>query len=514
MNIIIISARRSGTHLATDMIVNNFGLTRLDNSIDFDFLSKYNVETFISEMKKGNKLAWSHAHNYDSMFNKDLDDIHIQELKKIFCSSKIVYVYRDIRDTIVSSYYRQYNTSKYNTFDDYYANTDMKDYTYIVNNFKTYSELSDVIIEQHKNWFSVYFAKELLGLDIKLLSYEDIIQHYSNVINELSAFFDVKSVVPYKDVRLHRIKDEKEEIIYTHNDFRRGKIGDWKYDMNINVANSIHERYNNEVSYHTNAYIKNEKLHEHHIPERNKFQISSKDWNSIELELDENLIQYSNYFNDFVKNNNVDEIVLNRYEESIRKIDDIRYMHKVFLYDNYVLKFLYPCKADLELNTFEYVTSIASKENLLTILKSDQILSSLHITPKLYYAGIHLGVLTVIQERVLDEDLVYKKYNVTHPDLIINRWMTSSKLYPLIFEQFFKALNKNILLSDYFSSYNLSECNNTIQYLDLDGIKVFNTQDELLNSKEYFNCINTFKLMDNMWIEDGNDSVLNMYIKV
>jgi hypothetical protein len=72
MNVFVISARRSGTHLLTDLIVNNFNYNRIDNSIDYDFLTNENINKFVDTMNSGNKLAWSHYHDYDNFFNKNL----------------------------------------------------------------------------------------------------------------------------------------------------------------------------------------------------------------------------------------------------------------------------------------------------------------------------------------------------------------------------------------------------------------------------------------------------------
>ena len=59
LNVFIISARRSGTHLITDAIINNLEYERIDESIDYDFLTNDNAESFINEMSKGGRLAWS-----------------------------------------------------------------------------------------------------------------------------------------------------------------------------------------------------------------------------------------------------------------------------------------------------------------------------------------------------------------------------------------------------------------------------------------------------------------------
>ena len=59
---------------------------------------------------------------------------------------------------------------------------------------------------------------------------------------------------------------------------------------------------------------------------------------------------------------------------------------------------------------------------------------------------------------------------------------------------FYKALNNNILLTDLF---NVSNCaidkNGDLKYFDLDGIKHYESKEEMINSEDYKNSIGIVK---------------------
>ena len=63
-NVIVVSARRSGTHLLTDLIVNNFGY----ESINYNYIDYYKftdeMPIFESSMNDGNKITWTHSHDF------------------------------------------------------------------------------------------------------------------------------------------------------------------------------------------------------------------------------------------------------------------------------------------------------------------------------------------------------------------------------------------------------------------------------------------------------------------
>ena len=70
-NVIVVSARRSGTHLLTDLIVNNFGYQSINyNYIDYAKFTgkpKYptsELDKLVNAFDEGNKITWTHGHDF------------------------------------------------------------------------------------------------------------------------------------------------------------------------------------------------------------------------------------------------------------------------------------------------------------------------------------------------------------------------------------------------------------------------------------------------------------------
>lgn len=494
-NIFIISARRSGTHLLTDTIINNFNIERIDGSIDYDFLTDDNVDEFIEVMNTDNKLAWSHSHNFDNFFDKNINHDKISELRKLFRNSKIIYIYRDIRDVITSHYYRPYNQKRYNSFIEYYNTHDMRDFVGLTNYDETYDDIVTTLINQHKNWFSVYFAKEILGLDMLLISYEEIIENYNESLNKLSKFIGDAVVPEVKDVRLTPETEMKNDIIYTSHHFRQGSIGDWKNVICEQWGLAIDERYRKQVRNHVNAYLSN--------PEVDKYQINSNDWEMLDELATLELEKHDNKFgNDYGK-----VFIDNRYLICDRKLDDVRYSHKIFFYDDIVLKYIIPCKADLDKKTFNHVVPVASKLSLLNIIETYDALYDLDLIPKIHYANIHDGLLVIIQDKIEPNNFVYRKF-VTKPNW---DWMVNNNIFPMVLYSIKQAIKHNILLSDYVSPYNLAIVNGKLKCVDLDGIHQFESYEELISSDEYGNLLSILNEIDEHWIRKNGNSELKKY---
>jgi len=483
-NVIVISARRSGTHLLTDLIVNNFGYESINyNYIDYPKFTD-EMEGFESSMNEGGKVTWSHSHDYKDYykFNHSIDDQN--KLDKFFSESKIILVYRDVRDIITSCYHRPRYKSKYKTFDNFYKNFDFDGYELVD---QKYDNMFELLLQYYKNWFSVYMAKELLDIDMEVISFEEIIEDYDSSLNKIGKFLEQSP----KGVDVRLPNENTENIIYTTNDFRSGKINDWFWTMKNEIGTELGERFYVDLGAGLDCFLNDIKIHKYHNPQRNKFYKPIP--LNVEKDLTSELEQYKNKFRFFGERGAV-ELIENRYKDSIQKSTDFRYYHKVFYYDKYVLKFHYPCKASLDKKTFDSTIPTASKEQLLTILKTNDFLYEKGIVPKLYHAGIYKGVLYVIQERYSEESIIYNKYNF-HPkwDNLFS-WPSNLGLDVKLKEHFFKALENNILLTDLINVYNNAiDKDGNIKYFDLDGIKYFETKEEMINSDDYKNSIGIIK---------------------
>jgi hypothetical protein len=216
-------------------------------------------------------------------------------------------------------------------------------------------------------------------------------------------------------------------------------------------------------------------------------------------------MQYANYFNTDI---NFEHLIDSRYDICERLTDDVRYRHKVFFYNDIVLKFIYPCKANLDINTFNYVMPVASKLNLLTIYKTDKILQDLNIAPKLYYAGIHKNIPFVIQERLPHDSIISNMFNIHHGF----DWIVNNDLLEPILEQFFSAIKYNILITDHTSPYNMALNDNKLLYLDLDGMQIFDSQSDLILSKKYQNLIKLYTELDAIRYKKFGNKLLKNYL--
>ena len=205
-NIIIVSHRRSGTHLLIDLIVNNFSFDYIEkNYIDFSsFHSESHDDMIVFEnlMKEGNKITFTHSHNFQDYLKYNHRNEDNQKLNNFFKNSKIIFLTRDLRDTVSSIYNRPKN-SKYKNFDDFFKNYDYDDCELID---QKYENISDCIIQYYRNWISVLTAKEILDLDMDVVSYEDIIIDYESVVKNISKFIN-QDVSKIKDVRKRKIKN-------------------------------------------------------------------------------------------------------------------------------------------------------------------------------------------------------------------------------------------------------------------------------------------------------------------
>ena len=479
-NVIVVSARRSGTHLLHDLIVNNFGY----ESTNYNYIDYYKftdeMEGFESSMNEGGKITWTHSHDYKDYhkYNHSIDNQN--KLDRFFSESKIILVYRDVRDIITSCYHRPRYKSKYKTFDNFYKNFDFDGCELID---QKYDNMFELLLQYYKNWFSVYMAKELLDIDMEVISFEEIIKDYDFSVSKIGKFLE--QTPTGVDVRLPNKNNEN--IIYTTNDFRNGKINDWLSTMEQQFGTELGERFYHDLGAGLDCFLNDIKIHKYHNPQRNKFYKPIP--LNVEKDLTSELEQYKNKFRFFGERGAI-ELIENRYKDSIQKSTDFRYYHKVFYYDKYVLKFHYPCKASLDKKTFDSTIPTASKEQLLTILKTNDFLYENGIVPKLYHAGIYKGILYVIQERYSEESIIYNKYNF-HPKWDnFFQWAVDLGLDRQLKEYFFKALENNILLTDLINVYNNAiDKNGNIKYFDLDGIKYFETKEEMINSEDYKNTM-------------------------
>lgn len=476
-NIIVVSARRSGTHLLTDLIVNNFGYESIDqNYIDFDKFTWPDLNGLSKYMKKGNRVTWTHAHDFKDYYKYNHTVEQKSTLDKLFAESKILLIYRDVRDIITSCFHRPKVKQKYNSFSNFYENFDFDGYELID---QKYENISDLLIEYYKNWFSVYISKEVIGLDMEIVSFEEVVNQYEDTVSKLSSFLDLP-VTKYVDVRLPNSKDK--DILYTTNDFRKGIVGDWVNTLDKKLGEEIGKKYEVDLQAGLDCFINDIKIHKFHRPERQDFIAKY----SNDHDMGNELIIYKN---EGSKDIDIKDLIDNRYTNCTHRGTDLRYKHKVFYYKDYILKFIYPCKARLDKQTFNSSVPLGSRDLLSTIIKTDKFLYENSIVPKLHYAGIYNRVLFVVQERCPSDNVLFTKFNF-YPKWNDWSWVVKLNLYEDMTRLFNKAIEENIVLTDIFNVFNCAydECG-SLKYFDLDGIQSYNSKEEMEASIDYKNTI-------------------------
>ena len=245
------------------------------------------------------------------------------------------------------------------------------------------------------------------------------------------------------------------------------------------------------------CFINDIKIHKYHRPEREDFISKYK-----KPQTTEKVLKIKGHIkNKGSKNIDVESLLKNRYTNCTHRGTDLRYKHKVFYYEDYILKFLYPCKARLDKETFYSTVPAASKDLLFTIMETDEFLYKNGIVPKLHYAGIYNGVLFVIQERCPSDNVLFTKFNF-YPKWNDWSWVVKLNLYSDMTKLFHKALDNNILLTDLFNVYNCAyDKDGVLKYFDLDGIRSFNSREDMIASEDYKNIIGILGEIDKHYLE-------------
>jgi hypothetical protein len=151
--------------------------------------------------------------------------------------------------------------------------------------------------------------------------------------------------------------------------------------------------------------------------------------------------------------------------------------------------------------TFNTTIPASSIKQQLVILKTNEVLYNLGIVPKLYDVGIYNGVLFAIQERYEGDQVLCAKYDI-YPDWEDWKWPVDIGVYSQILEHFNAALEHNILLTDIVNVYNCAlDDEGNLKYFDLDGIKLFDSREELLASEDYKNAMGILDEVNKHYLE-------------
>lgn len=480
-NIFLISCRRSGTHLLTDLIVNNFNYKRIDDDLDIDEnLSNEKYKKLISKISKGKNLIWTHTHSYEALINRMKP-----ELKEVFHNSKIIFIHRDIKDIITSYYYRPWQSK---SIKELLKSKNEDNYTTKVHNYKK-QYLEDALIEYQENWFSILYSNKLFNLDMISISFEEIIKNYENSVYKIGKFLnkEVKSVL---DVRLKSEEDKKNFILYTCNDFRNGKIGDYTNLLSKKDIKRINEKSKN-INLFKEKFFNNKDSYTktHNIDIRKKFKLNSRDWGKLNNSF-KNLNKKINEFNKDSKFNPL-PLIENRFKLFDRK-NQIKNKQTIFLNSHYVLKFLLPIKINIERKDKNFIYPILTKEKINHFIISYPFLKN--IMPKIHHIGIYNDTFYMIQERIEDK-YILKDFKNPEENW---KYLYENEIYKQLKNYFSTGLKNNICLYDLtYNLDNLAIKNNKLLYLDGDGYFYFDDSYDIENDISYQITLNHLNKISN-----------------
>lgn len=219
-NILVISHRRSGTHLTIDAIRNNFAPLRTQSLMTLETLQRahpehISVSDFAVGLEQFPRIVKTH---YLPLFRDLLPEPDQQDLvRRLYQDAKKIYVVRNGLDVLVSLYefrkshdesVRQLSFAEFirrPTFDPEHSESNKIQYWY----------------NHVQQWLQSDYAREML-----VVSYEDWILNYENTIKKIGVFLGVSADQPLVDVRFGKSACEVGAESTTVQK-RKGVIGDF-----------------------------------------------------------------------------------------------------------------------------------------------------------------------------------------------------------------------------------------------------------------------------------------------
>ena len=533
-NVIVVSHRRSGTHLLTDILVNVFKYGYIERNY-LDFKSFYtephptehviydDMEAFKEQLAKGKQVTFTHTHDFNDYLKYNLRESDNEAISNIYKNSKIIFLMRDGCDIMSSLYNRPKNREKYKDFNDFYKNYDFDDCEL---NGREFENISECLLDYYRNWIAVVRARRLLDIDIEVVSFEDIITKYSSVIKRLEIFLDhhlSEDDIIY-DLRRRPNQGLDSSIKYTTRDFHKGTIGDYQNYIPEDISNHfIHlqgrnlenlEEYFKGYNRDLEVVFGDKKDESRAAPHR---AAGAKKFSKCPLDIEK------------------------RYTECSERHGDPRYGHKVFFYDKehvvlkfidpyrnkdrFVLKFVDPYKHYMSNEQYNEVCLPLANKMLDKIEKCYDTLYDLKIIPKLHYAGIHNGSICLVQDFVpclvagyFDE--YYDQFNKGYLHIL------PGNPFPALLDHFVKAYDRNILLVDIVNPYNIAwqqryevrtdkefldyevvpnpyadNVHGRLTYLDTDGIEIYDSKEQLRSSPEFQEVMDKLKTVNEHYLE-------------
>lgn len=251
-NIIVISHRRSGTHLTIDSIRNNFKDYKKHNFITLneDIRNEDFKHKFFKLTDNNSVVIKTHFLPEFNIYN--LDNETIIKLEKLFQNSHLIYVYRNGLDVMVSLY--EYMKK----FDENVLNSEFNDFIFTNNNFdetkQNYNRF-EFWKEHIKSWQNSVYK------NIYWIKYEDYIKNYENSLTDVSKALNIRKNEKLVDIRLqnishktvfNKIVNRLKGIQKTSVSARKGRIGDYKSyfsDESLKAFQDENKTFMKEIGY-------------------------------------------------------------------------------------------------------------------------------------------------------------------------------------------------------------------------------------------------------------------------
>lgn len=231
-NVIVISHRRSGTHFTIDSLINNFDVFNNVGAIGDLTIDNYTEKKigYSEEKLQALKAATndkplvfkSHSNsNIDSFFGRNFEASN-GYIKELFSSAKLIYVYRDGRDVMTSSYFYQ------KKFSEKVANQSFSDFIRAKNNNDAYSYSGS---HTRVGYWAYHVSSWLNNNDVLPLTFEELKSDFSKSITKISEFINIKPNNKLLDVSMEKsdqnVLRANSQVKRSSVSFRKGASGDW-----------------------------------------------------------------------------------------------------------------------------------------------------------------------------------------------------------------------------------------------------------------------------------------------
>ena len=206
-NLVIVSHRRSGTHLTIDSVINNFAAFSTQKYISLDGLFYKNdriVEEKIRSYIAANSPCLIKTHILPNFHEMDYDKEKVEYVIDIMENSKIIYVSRDGRDVMVSLYNYMlgfHEETKSLTFSDFLKGSNIFDHKHYHNVSRVHYWLNHV-----KSW------EQLIGENCIHVTYSELESNNKSVVNRIGDFIGIKPNEKFVNVFAKRKTKPNEKV--------------------------------------------------------------------------------------------------------------------------------------------------------------------------------------------------------------------------------------------------------------------------------------------------------------